>query len=251
MSDTLRLVFLRGLLTGGLLIDAPASRAFEDGPAAAGRGGTPTGRGTVEGTVFYRNDAKHAWRYSRFYVRSARTGELAEAVVALDGPGLKGARVQSTPGVTLIDQKAMRFVPETVAIRAGDRVRFANNDPQTHNIALNDPRRQFSDTIGSGQEAVETFPRASGIRRPFALACSLHSQMQGWIYVFDHPYFQVTDVDGRFRLENVPPGDYRLDLAHSAGDLHASRTLQIKPNQTLKIEIVLTPTNATAALTPH
>jgi len=75
--------------------------------------------------------------------------------------------------------------------------------------------------------------------------------MQGWIYVFNHPYYQVTGVDGRFRLENIPPGDYRLDLAHSAGDLHASRTLQIKPNQTLKIEIVLTPTNATAALMPH
>jgi plastocyanin len=244
MSDTLRLVFLVGLLTGGLLIDAPASRAFEGGPAERGRG-------TIEGTVFYRNDAKHAWRYSRFYVRSARTGELAETVVALDGPGLKGPRAKSPARVTIIDQKEMRFVPETVAIRAGDQVRFTNSDPQTHNIALNDPRRQFSDTIGSGREAVEAFPRASGIRRPFALACSLHSQMQGWIYVFDHPYFQVTDVDGRFRLEDIPPGDYRLDLAHSAGDLHASRTLQIKPNQTLKIEIVLTPTNATAALTPH
>jgi plastocyanin len=261
MWDTFRIVFLMGLAAGGLFIDPPVNQAFEGRQAESGGGAIATGRGTIEGTVFYRNDAKHTWRYARFYVRSTRTGELAEAVVALNGPGLKGpglkdagsehAGVKFTSRVTIIDQKEMRFVPETVAIRAGDRVRFTNSDPQTHNIALNDPRRQFSDTIGSGQEAVETFPRASGIRRPFALACSLHSQMQGWIYVFNHPYYQVTGVDGRFRLENIPPGDYRLDLAHSAGDLHASRTIQVKANQTLKIEIVLTPTSASPVLTPN
>jgi hypothetical protein len=135
----------------------------------------------------------------------------------------------------------MRFVPETLAIRTGDRVRFTNSDAQTHNISLNDPRLRFSDTIAKGQEAVESFASASGIRRPFALGCAFHSQMQGWIYVFDHPFFQITGADGRFRLANVPPGDYRLDVAHAAGELHASRLIQVKPNQVVKIDISLTP----------
>jgi plastocyanin len=203
--------------------------------------------GTVEGTVFYRNDRKHAWRLARFYVKSPKSGELAEAVVALGGPSLKRSTSAREPVVAAVDQKEMRFVPETVAIRAGDRVRFTNSDAQTHNISLNDSRLQFSDTIANGQQAVESFAKASGIRRPFALGCKFHSQMQGWIYVFDHPFFQITRIDGRFRLENVPPGDYRLDVAHSAGELHASRVIQVKPNRTVKIDIILTPADRAAA----
>ncbi len=210
-------------LAGGPSIDLQAGEAPISRPIEAASG-------SVEGQVFYRNDAQRRWRYARYYVKSPRTGELAEAVVALSGAG-RANRAAGRPQVTVVDQKDMRFVPETVAIRAGDRVRFTNSDPQTHNIALNDPRRQFNDTIASGQEAVELFPRPSGIRLPFALGCSIHSQMQGWVYVFDHPFFQVTGPDGR----------YRLDLAHSAGDLHASRQIEVKANETLRLEIVLTP----------
>jgi plastocyanin len=211
--------------------DLPVGRP--EGPVA--------GMGIIEGTIFYRNDAKHAWRLSRYYVKNSRQGELAEAIAALDSPALKRSAPKLRPNVMTIDQKEMRFVPETAAIRTGDRVRFTNTDPQTHNIFTSDPRFKFNDTLAHGQEAVETFSRASGVRRPFALSCSLHSQMQGWIYVFDHAFYRVTGADGRFRLDNVPAGEYRLDVAHSAGELHASRLIQIKPNETLKVDFVLTP----------
>ena len=140
--------------------------------------------GTVEGTVFYRNDRRHAC-LARYYVKTPKTGELAEAVVALAAPSLGSAGGVHQRALVTVDQKEMRFMPETIAIRVGDRVRFTNSDLQTHNISLNDPRLQFSDTIGDRSEAgKESFARASGIRRPFALGIKFHSQMQGWIYVF-------------------------------------------------------------------
>ncbi len=179
-------------------------------------------------------------------MKSRKGGELAEAVVALGGPTLRRSAPAHKPAVATVDQREMRFVPETVAIQAGDRVRFTNSDAQTHNVSLNDPRLRFSDTIAKGREAVESFTNASGIRRPFALGCVFHSQMQGWIYVFDHPFFQITGIDGRFRMENVPPGNYRLDVAQSAGELHASRLVQVKPNQTVKIDVILTPADRSA-----
>lgn len=230
------------LLFALLLISALVSPESVGSDLTATRHVGPTaGTGIIEGTIFYRNDAKRAWRLSRYYVKNSRQGELAEAIAALDSPALKRMAPKLRPDVVTVDQKEMRFVPETAAIRTGDRVRFTNTDTQTHNIFTSDPRFKFSDTLAHGQEAVETFPRASGVRRPFSLGCSLHSQMQGWIYVFDHPFYRVTGVDGRFRLDNVPAGEYRLDVAHSAGELHASRLVQIKPNETLKIDFVLTP----------
>jgi plastocyanin len=201
--------------------------------------------GTVEGTVIYRGDTHHTWRLARYYVKHPKTGQLGEAVVALNGPDIKRSP-PVRPSVVVVDQKEMRFEPETVAIRAGDRVKFTNSDPQTHNISTSDPRRTFSDTLAQGQTAFESFPRASGIRLPFALGCKLHSQMQGWIYVFDHPFFQVTGVDGRFRIENVPQGKYRLDVAHAAGALRASRMIHVKANETVKLEFLLGPQDRSA-----
>jgi hypothetical protein len=34
--------------------------------------------------------------------------------------------------------------------------------------------------------------------------------MKGWVRVFDHPYFAVTDADGNFVIKNAPAGKYQL-----------------------------------------
>ncbi|MEZ5582876.1 MAG: hypothetical protein R3F37_08990 [Candidatus Competibacteraceae bacterium] len=40
--------------------------------------------------------------------------------------------------------------------------------------------------------------------------CNIHSRMVGFIHVFAHPYFAVTDLTGRFAIEGIPPGTYLL-----------------------------------------
>ena len=42
-----------------------------------------------------------------------------------------------------------------------------------------------------------------GVVRVF---CDIHSHMSAFIVVFNHPFFRVTDADGRFRLDSVPAG---------------------------------------------
>ena len=46
------------------------------------------------------------------------------------------------------------------------------------------------------------------------IACNRHDFMQNWLYVVDHPYFGITDQDGRFTLDQVPPGPYTLLAWH-------------------------------------
>ena len=46
----------------------------------------------------------------------------------------------------------------------------------------------------------------------------IHPWMKGWIRVFDHPYFAVTDENGAFEIKDAPAGNLRLMVWHgSAG----------------------------------
>ena len=216
------------------------------GPRTSAADGRDSIRGgTLEGVITYQPDPKRRWRYERYYVNGKSKGELAEAVVALRGRGLKSVDKDREPGTAVIDQKDFRFAPETIAIRAGDTVKFTNNDPGTHNVFSNSSLHTFDVTLTYGDEVEETFPRAGGASRPIVLGCRLHGNMQAWIYTFDQPYFALTDKDGRFRFEGVPPGEYRLEVVHPAGSLRTSRKVEISEQGTPQIDIQLSPDDLT------
>ena len=52
--------------------------------------------------------------------------------------------------------------------------------------------------------------------------CDIHSHMNAFVLVFNHPFFDVTEPDGRFRLDNVPPGTYTV-VGWYEGEAHTSR----------------------------
>lgn len=199
--------------------------------------------GTVEGVVIYTADAKRPWRYARYYVKNRKTGELAEAVVALSGPGLKKSAPPRKPATVVVDQKNFIFIPETTAIRTDDRVKFLNSDKQLHNVKSFHIVHSFNVNMPAGGTHLETFKGATGLKFPYRLGCVYHSAMRAWIFVLDHPYFQVTGKDGKFRLQNVPPGKYRLEMIHPAGDLRFSQDVVVKAGTTTRVTIRVSPDN--------
>lgn len=232
------LVLAAAVMPGPVAADeAPASGAAASNPAEAGN----PGGGMITGRIIYKSDPQRPWRLGRYYIKNERTGELAEAVVAISRKGLKGPEAARDPQTATIDQKDFQFTPETVAIRAGDRVRFVNSDAQVHNVHASHVRQSFNVNMQPGGEHVQPFPTAGGIRQPYRVGCAFHGAMRSWVYVFDHPWFEVTGANGTFRLENVPPGEYRLEVAHPAGDLLASRAITVKAGQPQTIEIILSP----------
>ena len=199
--------------------------------------------GTIEGTVIYEADPKRRWRYSRYYVKDRKKGHLAEAAVGLRSTKLKKLAPPAEPKEISIDQKQTRFIPETVAIRSGDSVRFTNSDPFIHNVHTSNPLCRFDDSFKTGQSFSQTFTRSGGIHQPIVLGCRFHSVMQAWVFVFDHPWFRLTATDGRFRLKNIPPGTYQLKMAHPAGDLKWSQRVEVKAGETVTINIRVSPDN--------
>ncbi|MBI5494149.1 MAG: carboxypeptidase regulatory-like domain-containing protein [Deltaproteobacteria bacterium] len=104
------------------------------------------------------------------------------------------------------DQRGMQFIPHVMAVVRGTTVKFLNNDNVSHNVFTPDGDKYNLGTWGQGQSQTRVFPR-SGVYRQL---CNVHPEMEGFIVVLDNPYFAVTGADGRFRIENIPPGTYTV-----------------------------------------
>jgi plastocyanin len=220
-----------------LLSTAPIIAARGEDTSAVGK----TAFGAIEGNVIYRADSKRPWRYSRYYIKDAKSGELAEAVVALRGKKLDKASGHASATIT-IDQKNFQFLPETVAIRQGDSIAFTNGDQATHNIRSSGDIADFNVTIPAGADGyLVRFDRSGGIRRPAEVGCAFHSNMRAWVFVFDHPFYQITKADGQFRFAEVPPGQYELEMVHPAGGISWRQNVTVKAGETLRADIRVSP----------
>ena len=111
------------------------------------------------------------------------------------------------PGHVVLDQRDERFVPHVLAVTTGTVVDFPNSDRIFHNVFSLSKTRPFDlGRYAAGRSKAVTFDRP-GIVRVF---CDIHSHMNAFILVFNHPFFALTDMDGRYRIDNVPPGTYNL-----------------------------------------
>lgn len=110
-------------------------------------------------------------------------------------------------GRARMDQRNEQFVPRLLAITAGTTVDFPNNDKTFHNVFSLSRTRTFDlGRFAPGRTGSVRFDRP-GIVPVF---CDIHSHMSSNILVFGHPFFAVSDNDGRYAIEGVPPGTYTL-----------------------------------------
>ena len=110
-----------------------------------------------------------------------------------------------------IDQRGETFVPHLVAVEAGTDVDFPNNDETYHNVFSLSPVEAFDlGRYAAGRSKSVQFDRP-GIVRVF---CDIHSHMSAFVLVFGHRFFAVTDDDGSYRVDRVPPGRYTVTAWH-------------------------------------
>jgi RNA polymerase sigma factor (sigma-70 family) len=125
------------------------------------------------------------------------------------------------------------FTPRVVAARAGDRLVYANPTPIPFNVqydryptsdrdppgvgrndfnVLLPPKGQEHLAPGRGQEYV-TDPLPA-LRSADHVKDNIHRWVVGCVWAFDHPYFAVTDAEGRFAIPDAPAGAWRLMAWH-------------------------------------
>lgn len=167
-------------------------------------------------------------------------GFLAGAVIILEGiqtgkpfpvqtfrgatPGEGEFRYQGGQTLGLqVKTKGCNFGSFTGVIAAGESVQFENQDSIKHTLhtfAAMDPKGLILRTVHNQdihpQDSIDRTFEAGKLRGSHVvrITCNRHDFMQNWLYVVDHPYFSITDQDGRFALDQVPPGTYSLLAWH-------------------------------------
>ncbi len=112
-----------------------------------------------------------------------------------------------------IDQQQCVFVPRVVIVPVGGTVEFLNSDRLLHNIRSRATvNRPFNRTQPKGRTIPMVFQKAELIR----VDCDLHPWMRAWVVVAEHPFYAITNDQGEFLLDNVPPGRYTIQLWQEA-----------------------------------
>jgi plastocyanin len=139
-------------------------------------------------------------------------GKLQNAVVYVK-EGL-GDRVFAAPQEPVTsDQKGCVFLPRILGAQVDQSLRFVNSDPLAHNVhGLPQNSRQWNFSLG-----VKGASRTITVDKPevmIEIKCDIHPWMRAYLGVFDHPYFALSGEDGRFALEDLPPGEYTVEVWH-------------------------------------
>ena len=143
-------------------------------------------------------------------VLRSRDGVVAHAAVFLVEAG--GRMPSGAPTRARIDQLDLQFVPQLVVVNPGSTVEFPNSDVVMHNV--------FHPGGGDRGFDLGTYPRTE-IRTftfedegLYVMLCHVHPEMVGYVAVVPSGYKAATSEEGRFQIDSVPPGDYRLHVWH-------------------------------------
>jgi hypothetical protein len=134
-----------------------------------------------------------------------------------------------------MDQRNETFVPHVLAVMVGTVVDFPNSDRTYHNVfSLSRARRFDLGRYAAGKSRAVRMDRP-GVVRVF---CDIHSHMNAFILVFNHPFFEVTDAGGRFEMPAVPAGTYTI-VGWYEGEVRASGPVTVPPGGWAEIDLVV------------
>ncbi len=235
-----------GVVCFVLTIFAPISGLMAYEVADISSEATITGRVTFQGIpptprIFEgEKDPKVCGQERQLTEVSVQNGSLKGAVIVLEGvtrgkpftgqtykgdpPGEGEFRYIGGNELSLeIRTKRCDFGPYTGVLSANEPVLFLNEDPIKHTLhtfGVRGRKGHILRTIHNlnihPDRVVKRTFRTRKLRKSnvVKIICDRHNFMQNWFYVVQTPYFSISDEQGKFKIDQVPPGNYELIAWH-------------------------------------
>jgi plastocyanin len=172
------------------------------------------------------------------------SGGVKNAVAFIAHERIEGWR---SPTIFQMDQRRCAFIPRVLIVPPGSTVEVLNSDGILHNFHT---LSRLNPSLNLAQPK-----RAKPLRVTFEhpeiveVKCDIHGTgfMRAWIVVARHPYYALTDDEGRFRLPGVPPGSHTLEVWH---ELLGTKRVPVTVGATGEINVSVTFTSAGAVSNP-
>jgi hypothetical protein len=134
---------------------------------------------------------------------------IANVVVVVQAS--KGKKMELPAQNPVFDQKTCEFKPHVLAFPAGSTIDVINSDGILHNIhttstvnaPTNTAQPKFKPKIQLKVDKPEW---------PISVKCDVHGWMSAYWISQEHPYVAVTDANGGFKIADLPPGEYQVEL---------------------------------------
>src|SRR5687767_13938275 len=137
------------------------------------------------------------------------TEDLSNVVVFLEPVSASRAKAPA-PTTTTVALEKRQFSPRVRVIVEGSKIEFPNQDPWNHNVFTKVNGGFDTGVYGRNQTKDRVF-RDAGV---YSLYCNVHPRMTAFVIALKTAHFTQAGADGRFVLENVPPGQYRMTVWH-------------------------------------
>ena len=159
--------------------------------------------------------------------------ELEHVIVSILDPPAPPA--EPPPATRLIlDNRECRFIPHVAVARKGSELVATNADAVLHTTHLYGPSEMNLSLPTRGVRATRRLTR-TGL---YAVKCDIHGWMQAFVRVDDHPWHATSDVNGEFRIQDVPVGRFEIELWHPRlGSV--TRSVHVAPNETTRLDVDL------------
>jgi plastocyanin len=160
--------------------------------------------------------------------------DLRRGVVYLE-TAPRSAFDEREPGRAAMDQRNETFVPHVLAVVVGTVVDFPNSDLIYHNVfSLSRAKRFDLGRYAAGKSKSVVMDRTGVVR----VLCEIHSHMNAFVLVFNHPFFDVTDPEGRFELPSLPAGTYTV-VGWYEGEARITRSVVVPASGWAELDLVV------------
>jgi hypothetical protein len=126
-----------------------------------------------------------------------------------------------------------QFVPRMLALVQGTTINLQSKDATVHHTHFysESEGELLSRMLTVDRWAVVPSARIAAQPGLVRVRLSRHPYVRGFVAVFDHPYFAVTNRYGRFTIAGLPAGTYHVRVWHERADSVIEQPVTVQPGR--------------------